>query len=206
MLYITIGGNIGVGKSTSIETVKVALEEKLGIPVIAVPEPVKGWGKALDLFYKDPSAYACLFQQMVIATRVGTVVKAFSEAPEGSIVLVERNLMEDRIFAVNAPMTESEFTHFYSKTYDALCNVLPVPNMRLYLQAPPEVCLERMKKRARTEECGVSLEYLQGLHEGYEALYEGGYVIDAKKNAEEVLKDIVAEIIPFYERDVRIRV
>ncbi len=40
-----------------------------------------------------------------------------------------------------------------------------------YLQVPPEVCFNRLKQRARTEEVGVSLQYLQQLHELYEQLY-----------------------------------
>merc|ERR1739838_28422 len=38
----------------------------------------------------------------------------------------------------------------------------------VYLRAQPEICMKRMLKRARKEEGGVSLEYLQALYEKHE--------------------------------------
>ncbi|NWW18207.1 DGUOK protein, partial [Falcunculus frontatus] len=34
----------------------------------------------------------------------------------------------------------------------------------LYLQARPQTCLERLRRRARSEEGGIQLQYLQQLH------------------------------------------
>ncbi|XP_025937634.1 deoxyguanosine kinase, mitochondrial isoform X2 [Apteryx rowi] len=39
----------------------------------------------------------------------------------------------------------------------------------LYLQAAPEKCLERLHRRARSEEKGVQLDYLQQLHAQHES-------------------------------------
>ncbi|NXD31487.1 DGUOK protein, partial [Spelaeornis formosus] len=38
----------------------------------------------------------------------------------------------------------------------------------LYLQAQPQTCLERLRRRARSEESGVGLGYLQQLHAQHE--------------------------------------
>ncbi|KFQ37873.1 hypothetical protein N332_07040, partial [Mesitornis unicolor] len=38
----------------------------------------------------------------------------------------------------------------------------------LYLRASPQTCLERMRRRARSEEGGVQLRYLQQLHTQHE--------------------------------------
>ncbi|NXA57018.1 DGUOK protein, partial [Nothocercus julius] len=39
----------------------------------------------------------------------------------------------------------------------------------LYLQAAPEKCLERLRRRGRPEEKGVQLDYLQQLHAQHES-------------------------------------
>ncbi|NXG92247.1 DGUOK protein, partial [Stercorarius parasiticus] len=38
----------------------------------------------------------------------------------------------------------------------------------LYLRATPQTCLERLRRRARSEEGGIQLEYLQQLHAQHE--------------------------------------
>ncbi|KFP70436.1 hypothetical protein N310_10936, partial [Acanthisitta chloris] len=38
----------------------------------------------------------------------------------------------------------------------------------LYLRATPQTCLERLRRRARSEEGGIQLEYLQQLHDQHE--------------------------------------
>ena len=38
----------------------------------------------------------------------------------------------------------------------------------MYIRTDPEVCLERLRRRARSEEAGVPLSYLKSLHKHYE--------------------------------------
>jgi len=38
----------------------------------------------------------------------------------------------------------------------------------IYLHTPPEICLERLKKRGRFEEKNIKLEFLRELHELHE--------------------------------------
>jgi deoxyadenosine/deoxycytidine kinase len=42
------------------------------------------------------------------------------------------------------------------------------PDLILYLQASPESVMKRIRMRNRTEENGITLEYLSELHERYE--------------------------------------
>ena len=53
--------------------------------------------------------------------------------------------------------------------------VLPtlVPDGFIYLRAEPEMCKERMTRRARSEEGGVELHYLQKLHMLHEEWLRG---------------------------------
>lgn len=44
-----------------------------------------------------------------------------------------------------------------------------MPDGFVYLRTDPATCLKRLQKRQRSEEGGVSLDYLQNLHEKHEA-------------------------------------
>ena len=60
----------------------------------------------------------------------------------------------------------------------------------IYLRARSSVCLERIKRRARDEETGISYEYLEELDTRHEEWLRGGgnvLVIDAEEN---YLKDL----------------
>ena len=43
-----------------------------------------------------------------------------------------------------------------------------IPDGFIYLRATPDICMNRLKRRQRTEEGGVTLDYLQGLHQKHE--------------------------------------
>ena len=43
-----------------------------------------------------------------------------------------------------------------------------IPDGFIYLRATPDICMNRLQRRQRTEEGGVTLEYLQGLHQKHE--------------------------------------
>ena len=43
-----------------------------------------------------------------------------------------------------------------------------IPDGFIYLRATPDICMNRLKRRQRTEEGGVTLDYLMGLHQKHE--------------------------------------
>lgn len=49
----------------------------------------------------------------------------------------------------------------------------PVPELVVWLDVPPETCVERMSKRDGKPEIYENLEYLKGVHERYEAMFTG---------------------------------
>ena len=67
-------------------------------------------------------------------------------------------------------MNEMEIS-IYDCWFDDVVSALPgvVPDGFIYLTAIPDTCHKRMMLRKRAEEGGVSLKYLQDLHEKHES-------------------------------------
>jgi deoxyguanosine kinase len=55
----------------------------------------------------------------------------------------------------------------YQRIYEALRPQAPAPDLVIYLQAQPQVLIERVRRRAAAYERGIGEEYLALLAEGY---------------------------------------
>lgn len=66
-------------------------------------------------------------------------------------------------------MNEMEI-NIYDSWFDPVLSSLPglIPDGFIYLRASPDTCHKRMKLRRRSEEGGVTLDYLRDLHEKHE--------------------------------------
>ena len=170
--YFIIEGNIGAGKSTFLQFVANDL------PIKPIFEPHHKWqnvgGKynLLELFYKDTPRWAYTFQSYAFITRIMAQQEVATQFPT-SIQVLERSVYSDRYcFAKNAyengNMTALEWK-LYQEWFSWLVDsYVPRPAGFIYLKTRPEVCFKRLIKRSRHEEVGVSLAYLQQLHDKHE--------------------------------------
>ena len=65
---ISIGGNIGSGKSTLMNTLQdtARIAKQMQKTWKIIPEPVDKWGNWLNLFYSDMSKYSFGFQMKIL--------------------------------------------------------------------------------------------------------------------------------------------
>jgi deoxyadenosine/deoxycytidine kinase len=56
----------------------------------------------------------------------------------------------------------------YHRLFELVVEGLPRPDLLIYLKAPPSVLMDRIRKRARNIETGISLDYLSLLDSFYE--------------------------------------
>ncbi|PHT50222.1 hypothetical protein CQW23_09969 [Capsicum baccatum] len=178
-LTFCVEGNISVGKTTFLQRIANETLELQDLVEI-VPEPIAKWQdigpdhfNILDAFYAEPQRYAYTFQNYVFVTRV--MQERESSGGIRPLRLMERSVFSDRMVFVRAVheanwMNEMEIS-IYDSWFDPVVSTLPglVPDGFIYLRASPDTCHKRMMLRKRTEEGGVSLEYLQGLHEKHES-------------------------------------
>lgn len=98
-----------------------------------------------------------------------------SAAGSSALRLLERSVFSDRMVFVRAVhearwMSDMELD-IYDSWFDPVVSALPAlaPDGFIYLRATPGTCAARMGRRGRGEEGGVSLNYLEGLHEKHDA-------------------------------------
>ena len=72
---------------------------------------------------------------------------------------------KDPLFA-RITLTGDELA-LYQRIYEALRPQAPVPDLVIYLQAQPQVLIERVRRRAAAFERGIGEEYLALLAEAY---------------------------------------
>lgn len=168
-----IEGNIGAGKSTFLSLIEREL------PVQVVYEPLKKWqdvgagDNLLEKFYADTPRWAYTFQSYAFITRIIEQMEKAKNNEHGTQVL-ERSVYSDRYcFAKNCfelgTMSALEWKLYQEWFEWLIVNYAPKPTGFIYLKTDPEVCYNRLSKRARGEEVGISLDYLKSLHKKHES-------------------------------------
>ncbi|XP_053856714.1 deoxyguanosine kinase, mitochondrial-like isoform X2 [Vidua macroura] len=189
-LRLALEGNIAVGKSTFLKLLGATFPRWH-----LVTEPVAQWRKVpapgtaqvpggsanlLQLMYQEPARWSFTFQTFSCLSRL----KAALEPPGGAggtprtpqpVRVFERSVFSDRyVFAKHlfeAGHLQPLEWAVYQEWHDFLLAHLgprAAPHAFLYLRATPQTCLERLRRRARSEESGIQLGYLRQLHGQHE--------------------------------------
>lgn len=181
---ICIQGNIGSGKSTLVRHLEDVLSTSQ--KHVCMQEPVNVWSEyqmdgknILEKFYEDRKAYAFPFQMMAFYTRL----KAMRALPVDRTVIMERSVETDkRIFAqmmIDDGSIDPICARIYNEWFADLSDDQDLNILNVYIRTPPEVCYQRVNKRGRSGEEGISMEYLTRCHDLHDAWLMGNsYVID----------------------------
>jgi deoxyadenosine/deoxycytidine kinase len=160
--FITIAGNIGVGKSTLV----TLLAGRLGwSPVFEAVEE----NPYLADFYGDMPRWSFQSQIFFLSKRVQ---QHHALLRQQDSVIQDRSVYEDaEIFARNlyrqGAMTARDW-HCYYDLYQTLAQMLPAPQLLVYLQASVPTLRRRIQQRGRVYEQNISEAYLGQLNELYE--------------------------------------
>lgn len=169
---ISIEGNIGSGKSTLLANLKKHYANNKNI--VFLKEPVDEWEQIkdnnnvtmLEKFYADQHTYSFPFQMMAYISRLAILKETVKNHPD-AIIITERSLHTDKmVFAKmlhNDNKIETINYKIYLKWFDTFANEFPIHKI-IYVNADPETCNERIKKRSRAGESNIPLDYLQNCH------------------------------------------
>lgn len=178
MRYIAIEGPIGVGKTTLTHRLAETLNAQ---PFLEEPEDNPFLGR----FYADPKRYALAAQLSFLVQRA----RQIDELRQGDLFatrcVADFLFAKDRLFA-QLTLELSEL-HLYDEIYHRLAFDAPTPDRVIYLHAPAEVLLKRVRKRDRAAETGLGPEYLERVAQRYNeffAHYQDAplIVVDADKH------------------------
>jgi deoxyadenosine/deoxycytidine kinase len=167
--FVAVAGNIGVGKSTLVRL----LCQKLGADWQPFYEPVAENPYLAD-FYANMQAWG-FHSQLFFLTHRLKIHHAISAHPRS--VFQDRSVYEDaEIFARNLHLqgyiTPRDYAT-YRELYQTLVEILPPPDLVIYLRASTPTLLQRIAQRGREYERSISAEYLQSLNHLYESWISG---------------------------------
>lgn len=165
-LYIAIAGNIGAGKTTLTRMLSKELGWKAYYERV-IDNPY------LPDFYGDMHRWSFHLQIFFLSNRFRSQ-KEISDWPDSCIQ--DRTIYEDvEIFAYTLHkqgyMSDRDYAN-YRDLFDIMISYLRKPDLIMYLRAPMDCLLERIRKRGRDYEKDIDVNYLTRLNESYEEWVE----------------------------------
>ncbi len=158
---ILLAGNIGVGKTSLTKRIG----EKLGW--VTAYESVAD-NPYLPGFYENMREWSFHLQIYFLGHRAEQHIR-LAEIPQSAIL--DRSIYEDaHIFsrALNHMDNLNDLDYeSYLRLYRLIIKNLPKPDLLIHLQAPVPVLMERIRRRARDIETGISEDYLSLLERFY---------------------------------------
>jgi deoxyadenosine/deoxycytidine kinase len=159
---VLVAGNIGVGKTTLTERIGSRLAWWTGYESVS-DNPY------LSDFYSDMRSWSFHLQIFFLGHRAEQYLEAARDARSS---ILDRSIYEDAHIFARAlhhlgNLNERDYLA-YRNLYDLVVNSLPRPDLLIYLKAPVNVLMERIRRRARNMETGITVEYLTLLDSFYE--------------------------------------
>jgi deoxyguanosine kinase len=156
--YIALDGPIGVGKTTVAERLGQRLEATNVFEEWSTNPFLKG-------FYEGQSGVAFQAELFFLLSRYKQQQELVQRDLFAKFTITDYVFEKSKIFAY-LNLEDSEIL-IYEKLYDLLTEGLPKPDLVVYLQAPTEILMKRIRSRGRPEEKGLSEEYLAEVNRAY---------------------------------------
>ena len=160
--YIVIEGPIGAGKSSLARI----LADRTGKRLVVEADEENPF---LDRFYQDERKHAFQTQLFYLLSRYQQQVNLTQGELFRRGIVSDYLFAKDRIFAA-LTLDEQEF-RLYDRVYSLLVSQVPRPDLVVYLQARPEVLLERVRKRGRSAETRIRSGYLEEVGQAFNQFF-----------------------------------
>jgi len=156
--YLVVEGPIGVGKTSLAKRLASSFRSDLLLEG-AEDNPF------LERFYQNPRDAAFPTQMYFLLQRAEQLGIMRQDDLFMSSRVADFLFEKDRLFA--SLTLRDEELKLYSKVYEQLAPDVRAPDLVVYLQAPVDVLLERIRQRGISHEQSISADYLQHLCDAY---------------------------------------
>lgn len=157
--FITVEGNIGVGKTTLTHLLAKHFNARLILEEFA-DNPF------LPKFYEKPEQYAFPLELFFMAERYKQLKDMVHTKDLFQSVTVSDYLFTKCLLFAKVNLPEEEF-RLYQKLFDIIHQQLAFPDILIYLHAPVQKLQSNIKKRNRSYEQSIPDEYLFNIQETY---------------------------------------
>ena len=172
-INVTIEGNLSAGKSYFLDLFKEIKTVKLLPEPIALWTNFKGTNLLKEKYENKNDANQIAFQTIANLSRIHQANLLYHY---NTVKIYERSLASGfNIFVKHAfekdglgEIAFQTLKYSYEVLTTGHLRSLSEPDVLVYIRTSPEICLERLKKRNRTAERTVSLEFLQEIHAAHE--------------------------------------
>ncbi|MBZ0095910.1 MAG: deoxynucleoside kinase [Sulfuricella sp.] len=156
--YIVVEGPIGVGKTSLARR----LSERFQAGLMLEDADTNPF---LPRFYQDAARYALQTQLFFLFQRASQVRDLKQMELFGQPTVADFLLDKDALFA-RLNLNDEEY-RLYQQIYAHLQPQTPTPDLVIYLQAPVESLIERVRRRGVAYESPITEDYLARLAESY---------------------------------------
>lgn len=160
--YVVVEGPIGAGKTSLAK--RLADHFHAGTLLENAAE-----NPFLPKFYQDAQRYALSTQLFFLFQRANQV-RDLAQMDMFSQVTVSDFLLDKDLLFARLNLNDDEF-HLYQQIYSHLKPQSTTPDLVVYLQAPVDVLVDRVRRRGVPYERTISEEYLTNLTESYSRFF-----------------------------------
>ncbi|HSX51813.1 MAG TPA: deoxynucleoside kinase [Cellvibrio sp.] len=156
--YIAVEGCIGVGKTTLARNIAQLFNYDM---LLEQPEE----NPFLERFYRDPKSTALPTQLFFLFQRANQLQSLRQDDMFEPVRVADFLIEKDQLFA-KVTLDDDEL-NIYRQVYDKLVINAPRPDLVIYLQAPLDVLLDRIRQRGISAEQYINTDYLKVLNDAY---------------------------------------
>jgi deoxyguanosine kinase len=156
--YVAIDGPIGVGKTALVERLAQRIEATAALEEWSQNPFLKG-------FYEGQQGAAFQTELFFVLSRYKQQQELLQRKLFAPVTIADFVFEKSKLFAY-LNLDDSEVL-LYERLYDLLADAVPRPDLVVYLQAPTEILMKRIRARGRPEEDQLSEEYLAEVNRAY---------------------------------------